>query len=46
MAATVSSVTNGFHMVEVDTEDKEGYQKAVLAAALRQLEDPKTSIGI
>ena len=35
------SVTNGFHMVEVDTEDKEGYQKAVLAAALRQLEDPK-----
>ncbi len=36
------SVTEGFHMVEVDeSENEEAYQKAALEAALRQLENPK-----
>ena len=35
------SVTEGFHMVEVDQEDDKGYRKAALEAALRQLENPK-----
>lgn len=35
------SVTEGFHMVEVESEDAEGYRSAALQAALLQLDNPR-----